>query len=449
MFSRFISLISITLVLWACTNGADRLKQIKEKGELVVLTRNAATTYYESREGKLGMEYDMAKAFADSLGVKIRFVVKDDVSNLFDAIKDKEADFVAAGLTHTQQREAHFLFGPGYQMVSQQMVCRRGGVKAKKFVDFNGVNIQVPTNSSYVEALNNIKKTTPDIQWQEVEDIDTETLLKQVWLKKIDCTIADSNIAAINRRYYPELSIRFNVTEPEPLAWVFHKNDDALQALVEDWFADYAASGKLDEVMHRYYGYIERFDYVDTRAYQRKIKTELPKYKKVFITAAAKNKLSWTLLAAQAYQESHWRANAKSPTGVRGLMMLTRTTAKELGIKNRLNPRLSIMGGASYLNKLRKRLPKTVTEPDRTWLALAAYNVGMGHIWDARKLAKQLNKNPDLWQDLSTVLPLLSKKKYYKKLKYGYARGAEPVSYVKNIRDYKDMLEKNMKENSL
>jgi membrane-bound lytic murein transglycosylase F len=131
------------------------------------------------------------------------------------------------------------------------------------------------------------------------------------------------------------------------------------------------------------------------------------------------------------------------------MMMLTQTTARELGIKNRLNPEASIMGGAYYLNKLRKRLPESVVEPDRTWLALAAYNVGMGHIWDARKLARQLDKNPDHWQELSEVLPLLTKKKYYRKLKHGYARGYEPVDYVQNIRDYQDMLEKIMKENSL
>lgn len=442
MFGRFISFLTIALLLVSCSNSVDRLQQIKDKGELVVVTRNAATTYYKYREGFAGVEYDMVKAFADHLGIKVRFILKDGVSDLFKTVDDRDADFAAAGLTHTNKRAVNSLFGPPYQHVSQQMVCRRGGKKPKKLEDLININLQVSTNSSYVEQLNKAKERKPNIQWQEVEDIDTETLLESVWLKKIDCTIADSNIVAINRRYYPELSVRFNVTQPEPLAWVFQKDDSALQHLVEEWFEKYKADGKLAEVMHRYYGYIERFDYVDTRAYQRKIKSDLPKYKKKFITAATKYGLSWTLLAAQAYQESHWRARAKSPTGVRGMMMLTRITAKELGIKNRLDVNQSILGGANYLNKLRKRLPKSVIEPDRTWLALAAYNVGMGHIWDARKLTKQLNKNPDLWQDLSEALPLLSKKKYYKKLKYGYARGAEPVNYVKNIRDYQDILEK-------
>lgn len=446
---RVFILTSITFFLIACSNGADRLEQIKEKGELVVLTRNAATTFYESREGHLGVEYEMAKAFADSMDVKVRFIQKDDVSSLFEGITKGEADFAAAGLTHTVKREKNFLFGEAYQSVTQQLVCRRGGKRPNKIEDLIDIEIQVSADSSYVEQLNRIKILHPNIQWKEVKDTDTETLLENVWRKKVDCTISDSNIVAINRRYYPELSVRFDMTEPESLAWVLPKKDDGLQDLMDGWFSEYKENGKLEEVIHRYYGYIEGFDYVDVRAYQRKIKSELPKYKKAFKRAAKKYNLSWSLLAAQAYQESHWRANAKSPTGVRGMMMLTRITAKELGVVNRLDAYESIKGGALYLNKLRKRLPKTINEPDKTWIALAAYNVGMGHIWDARKLTRELNKNPDSWQELAAVLPLLTKKKHYKNLKHGYARGHEPVRYVKNIRDYRNMLEKIMKENSL
>ena len=446
---HFFTLTCVALILSSCSNEMDRLEQIKAKGELIVVTRNAATTYYESSEGYVGVEYEIAKAFADSLGVKTRFIVKEDISDLFSAVNEGEGDLAAAGLTHTKERGKRFTFGPTYQMVAQQLVCRRGGKRPKKFEDLVGISIKVPAHSSYVEQLKTLKNAHPELQWQEVEDTDTEALLEDVWLKKIDCTVADANIVSINRRYYPELSVRFNMSEPEPLAWLIPNSANTLENELKDWFNAYMDSGKLGEVMHRYYGYIERFDYVEVRAYQRKIKSHLPKYKNTFQQAAKNYNVIWTLLAAQAYQESHWRAKAKSPTGVRGMMMLTRTTAKELGIENRLDPEASIMGGAYYLKKLRQRLPESVTEPDRTWLALAAYNVGMGHIWDARKLAKQLNKNPDVWQELATVLPLLTKKKYYKKLKHGYARGFEPVAYVKNIRNYQNMLEQAMKENSL
>jgi len=446
---NLIILVISSLILSACFSNSDRLDNILSKGELVVVTRNAATTYYESREGEVGFEYEMAKDFADSIGVKARFVTKDDLTDLFSEISVGNADIAAAGLTVTDGREDDFLFGPVYQYVSQQVVCRRGGKRPKTIEDIVGLNIKIPAESSYQSQLEKLNQNYPALQWNAVEDIDTETLLEQVWSKKIDCTIADENIVAINRRYYPELSVRFNITEPEPLAWVVTKNAGGLQNAIEDWFELYQESGKLEALKHRYYGYIEGFDYVDTRAYQRKIKSHLPKYQSVFKDAAKRYNLKWTLLAAQAYQESHWNARAKSPTGVRGMMMLTRVTAKELGIKNRLDAKSSIMGGARYLNKLRKRLPKTVVEPDRTWIALAAYNVGMGHIWDARKLARELDKNPDSWQEMSTVLPLLSNKKYYKNLKHGYARGMEPVNYVTNIRDYQDMLEKISQHNSL
>ena len=438
-----------SLLLSSCSNEPDRLEKILSKGELVVLTRNAATAFYESREGYLGVEFEMAKAFADSIGVTARFVIENDISDLFTSMQNGYGDLAAAGLTNTRERSKTHLFGPTYQMVAQQLVCRRGGKRPDKFEDLVGLTIHVPQSSSYIDQLMKVKKIHPELHWDEISDTDTESLLENVWIKKIDCTIADANIVAINRRYFPELSIRFDMTEPEPLAWVLPADADSLKDEIEDWFEGYVKSGKLDEVMHRYYGYIEHFDYVDARAFQRKIKSKLPRYKKIFQDAAKHYKLGWTLLAAQAYQESHWNPKAKSPTGVRGIMMLTRTTAKELGIKNRLKAKASIMGGAYYLDKLRKRLPESVEEPDRTWLALAAYNVGMGHIWDARKLARQLDKNPDLWQELSTVLPLLTKEKYHKHLKHGYARGWEPVNYVKNIRDYQDMLETIMDENSL
>ncbi len=441
---RFSLVLLLLPVLSACAREPDSLQQIKQRGELVVLTRNAATTYYESREGYQGVEYEMASAFAESLGVKVRFEVREDLASLFTSLENKEADLIAAGITRTAEREQRFLFGPTYQMVAQQLVCRRGGKRPKKFSDLVGISIKVPRHSSYIEQLKKVKLKHPEVTWEEVENTDTETLLEAVWLKKIDCTVADENIVAINRRYFPELSVRFNLNEAEPLAWVMNKDAASLQSGMEAWFEKYMNKGRLDEVMHRYYGFIEAFDYVDTRAFQRRIKSTLPRYEAYFKAAASRYSLPWTLLAAQSYQESHWRQYAKSPTGVRGMMMLTRTTAKELGIKNRLDAKASIMGGAYYLNRLKKRLPDSVTEPDRTWIALAAYNVGMGHIWDARKLAKQLGKNPDSWQELATVLPLLTKKKYYRKLKHGYARGYEPVSYVRNIRNYQDMLENSL-----
>jgi len=444
MVTRWILLISLLTCLTACQQ-ADLLAAIQKKGELVVVTRNAPTTYYELHDEEAGFEHEMLQDFATSLGVEVRYVFKDTTSEILAAVQAGEAQLAAAGLTKTYDREATFLFGPIYQQVQQQVVCRRGGPNPKKVEDLNGFQLKVANGTSYEEKMIELKKQHPKVEWQVEEGLDTEALLEQVWLKKIDCTVADSNIVAINRRYYPELRVRFDLTQPESLAWLMPQNADGLHAELKDWFSDYKQAGKLEALLEKHYGYIEVFDYVDTRKFVRSISKVLPTYRKAFEAEAAKNDLDWILLAAQAYQESHWRAKAKSPTGVRGLMMLTQTTAREMGVKRRTDPLQSIQGGARYMNKLIKRVPESVKEPDRTWFALAAYNVGMGHMYDARTLARRLKKNPDSWHDLSEVLPLLTRKKYYKTVKHGYARGREPVRYVQRIRDYHDILHQSLK----
>ncbi len=216
-----------------------------------------------------------------------------------------------------------------------------------------------------------------------------------------------------------------------------------LELELQAWFKEYKASGALANLLERHYGYIDLYDYVDTRVFIRKIKEVLPKYKVLFRRAARKYDFPWTLLAAQAYQESHWDPAARSPTGVEGIMMLTEGTAKAMGVKNRKDPQESIMGGAKYLARMRDKLPRQIEGRERTWFALAAYNVGMAHLKDARKLARRLNKDPDRWRDMSKVLPLLSQKQYYKTLRHGYARGSEPVRYVNRVRAYRNILERN------
>lgn len=429
-------------LLLSCDSAekTGRLDKVLQKKSLIVVTRNAPTTWYQGRDGDAGFEYELAKNFAAYLDVELKLVAKDSVSTILEMIQQGKADIAAAGLTRTAAREADFLFGDAYQEVSQQVVCRRGGARPKTVEELADVELMIPANSSYVERLQSIKLTYPDLQWREDATLNSEIMLEKVWKKELECTIADSNIVAINRRYFPELSVRFSLGEPQSLAWALPLDAPKLREKVKDWHKEINSNGVLDELKEKYYGYIEVFDFVDTRTLTRRIKRVLPKYQSMFKQAEKKYEIDWTLLAAQSYQESHWNPRAKSPTGVRGIMMLTQPTAKEMGVKSRLNAKENIMGGAKYLSRMQKRLPKTITDHDREWMALAAYNVGYGHLRDAFVLAKRLDKNPNLWSDLSTVLPLLGQKKYYKNLKYGYARGWEPVRYVKRIRDYQDII---------
>ncbi len=431
-------------LLVSCSSG-DRLDSILQKKTLTVVTRNAPTTWYEGRDGNAGFEYELAKSFAAYLDVELKLVTKDSVSGILEMIQQGKADIAVAGLARTAERENGFLFGPAYQEVIQQVVCRRGGARPKGVEDLADVELMVPANSSYVERLQSLKPRYPDIHWREDASLNTESLLEKVWKKELECTIADSNIVAINRRYFPELSVRFDLGKPQSLAWVLPADAAHLRKKVKAWYEVIDNNGELAALKEKYYGYIDVFDYVDTRTLTRRIKRLLPKFRPMFEEAGMRYGIDWTLLAAQSYQESHWNPRAKSPTGVRGIMMLTLTTAKEMGIKSRLNAKENIMGGAKYLSQMQKRLPQSITKHDREWMALAAYNIGFGHMRDVFVLTERLGKNPNLWADVSTVLPLLGRKKYYKTLKRGYARGWEPVRYVKRVRNYQNIIAQNLK----
>jgi membrane-bound lytic murein transglycosylase F len=441
------------LLLSACdvsVNEAQKatrsLEQIRASGKLVVLTRNAPTTLYTDRDEKQsGPEYDLVESFAASLNLKVEYKVKTSIKEIIEAVENAEGDLAAAGLTITKQRQKKFRFGPAYQDVTQQVVCRRDNVQPESIEDLVGLNIVVIADSSYVERLKILHRQHPQLEWKETATDDTEQLLRAVWLREIDCTVADSNIVDINRRYYPELIAPLNLNESESLGWMMAFQRSDLQGAIEGWLESIRASGELAALQERYYGFVEVFDYVDTRKFISRIKSRYPRYKKYFREAASKYGLAELLLAAQAYQESHWRANARSPTGVRGIMMLTLDTARAMGVNSRLDPKQSIFGGARYLSKLlNERFVDEVEEPDRTWLALAAYNVGRGHLHDAQKLAREQGLNPHQWSDLKQVLPLLSDKRYYRKLRHGYARGTEPVRYVQRIRDYQLILENEL-----
>lgn len=418
------------------------IEEIKASGRLVVLTRNAPTAWYIGRDDQpTGPEYDLVEAFADWFGVEAEYVLKDSIGDVLVAISRGEADFAAAGLTITRGRQRWFPFGPPYQSVIQQVVCRRDGARPENLRELSRVRVEVIANSSYAELLANMEQQgyrTPD--WTPVEGATTEQLLRRVWQREIDCTVADSNIVAINRRYYPELVTPMRLSREQRLGWMLPPGRNALAAEMRKWMTRFRADGRLADLQEKYYGFFTKFDYVDTRVLMRRVDERLPPYRDWFHKAAIEYDLPWTLLAAQAYQESHWEAHARSPTGVRGIMMLTRATARELGIDNRLDPRASIFGGARYLARLKERFVDEVTEPDRTWLALASYNVGRGHLHDAQVLARRRGLSPHRWRDIKRVLPLLAEPQYYRGLKYGYARGWEPVRYVQQVREYEHIL---------
>jgi len=442
----YLKLISLLLIpiflLIACEEAKPHLEQIRERGELRVLTRYGPTSYYVKGDNLAGFEYELAQRFAEHLNVKLEMIVPDNLTNMLDLIEQGKADIAAAGLTVTTARKDIIRFGPVYQEVTQQLVYRQGTKKPKNLTKLSDGQLEVIANSSHVENLKSYQEEIPDLEWTENRELESSGLLELVQLEMIDYTIADSNEIAANRQLFPELRVAFNVSDPQPLAWAMPLSEDgSLYAQVSLFFEKMEESGDLDRLIEKYYGHIHRFDYLDTRTIHRRIQTRLPQYQTLFEQAAEQYGYDWRLLAAISYQESHWDNEAVSSTGVKGLMMLTLPTAKQVGIDDRKDPKQSIPGGAKYLSSIQSRLPDQIeSQQDRLWLALASYNIGLGHVEDARVLTQRNGGNPNLWSDVKQNLPLLGKKKWYKQTRHGYARGGEPVRYVENIRRYYDIL---------
>lgn len=436
--------LGLLVTLGACDSLQyhNDLEAIRSRGVLRVVTRNNGTCYYEGAHRKEGLEYDLAVAFARHLNVELQLLVLENERDMVACLQSGEADLIAAGFIVTDELRRHLSFGPVYHEVQQLVVGRRDGPLLRSPADLTGVPLWIKAGASGEKPLRDLKKQYPDISWMTISGYESAEMLEMVSRGLIPLTISDSDTVAINRRYYPELAVHFAFAKGTSMAWVLPPQSSHLRNSLHRWFAMASTRALLERVKQHYYGHLRDFDYVDIKAFRRRIEDRLPRFRHHFRAAASENGLDWKLVAAQAYQESHWDPQAKSFTGVRGLMMLTRKTARDMGVSDRTDPQQSISGGTAYLAWLHRRLGNQVADPDRTFMALAAYNVGWEHLQDARQLAQTMGRDANAWVDVRNTLPLLRLKKHYRHLSHGYARGLEPVRYVDRIRTYYKVLDK-------
>lgn len=426
-------------LLGTCAERPDVLAQIRTLGELRVATRNSPTAYYLGANGPEGPEYDLVSLFAHTLGVPAVFITFDSTDAALDEVASGRAHLAAAGLVVTDRVPARIDYARPYQDLPQHIVYRKDAARPETLQALVGRRLGVVADSVHAAALKaaagSVKLTV-----REYRDADTLDLLDRVSDGSLDATVADSNEFAMARNFHPELRIAFNLPEREALAWAVGSGEPALINRIDRFLG--ASREGLAEIVARYYAEDDRLTaFVGSRNFVRDVQDRLPKYRSDFQQVAAATGEDWRVLAAIGYQESKWDPGAVSPTGVKGLMMLQADTAASLGVHDRNDPRASIEGGARYLHSVRMMIPERVREPDRTWLALAAYNVGYGHVEDARVLAQTQGRNPDAWQDVRAFLPLLAQERWYTGLKRGYARGWEAVRFVDNVRAYLDILD--------
>jgi membrane-bound lytic murein transglycosylase F len=391
--------------------------------------------------GPQGPEFDLANRFAAELGVRLFIYSVPNVADALRELESRRAHIAAAGLTRGIRLPSQTGFGPPYQQVKEHLIFRQREPRPRDIQQANGGHIEVVMGSAHAATLDQLRLRHPNLAWVENRSVETEELLSRLSRREFDYTVADSNEFAVGRAFHPEIRIAFDLTLGKPLAWAVDARDPSLLRRVTAFYSSLKAEGRLASILDTYYAGAERFDYIQSRVFMEHIAGRLPQYRHWFKEAAAEVGVDWRLLAAIGYQESHWDPLATSPTGVRGLMMLTEQTARSLDVADRLDPRASIFGGARYFVSIRSQIPKRILEPDRTWFTLAAYNVGFGHLEDARVLTQMHGKNPDTWSDVREHLPLLTQQKWYSRVKRGYARGWEPVRFVDNIRSYIDILD--------
>ena len=435
---------AVLLLLGACSNAEKQtttLERIREEGVLRVISLNGPGIYYEDRNGHAGLEYELAQQFAASLGVRLQMDKADSLDELYRRLAEPGGPHLAAAGLFSSVQRPQIRFSQGYADASLQVVYRVGQPAPDKPADLVGQRIMVVRGSVEAEWLSAQKAQLPALNFEETDEQDTQDLLRMVDSGELDITLVPAGELEMNKFALPSVRSGFDLPGRYPQVWALPPgSDDGFLGEVNGFLAKVRADGTVNRLQDQYYGNLDMLDYVGTYTFARHLQDRLPQYEADFRQAAESIGMDWRLLAAIGYQESMWQADAVSKTGVRGLMMLTQVTAQEQGVSNRLDPKQSIHGGARHFVAMHKGLPDSIREPDRTWFALAAYNVGAGHLEDARRLAQSAGLNPNKWLDVKKMLPRLAQKRWFSKTRYGYARGGEPVHFVNNIRRYYDIL---------
>ena len=437
---RFILII---LAVFVASCGENVQQPIEKTREFVILTRAGASTYsVDASNGTSGFDYDLARRLADDLGLKSRIVVAASDADILHRLKNGEAHLAAAWQTPIDDPELRSS-APYFESLNV-LVTHEASLPLASIAQLANKVVHVVAGSRQEMALREIQRKGYSLIIAASDQYNELDLLEGVATQRYEAALVNDAQFDIGSNYYPELQNSLEIGPARPIVWLFAPGvDPALITRANEFLEKFQASGEMDRLKDRYFGHVERLTQADSVRFIERMRSVLPQYRALFYAAQVSTGIDWRLLAALAYQESQWEPLATSPTGVRGMMMLTAETADALGISNRLNAAQSVAAGAQYVSELRDALPAIIGEPDRLWLALAAYNLGMGHLNAARYLATTLKTNPDSWYAMKKVLPLLAQPQYYRRLKSGKGRGGEAVIMVENIRVYNDILRRH------
>lgn len=422
----------------------DHLGDVRHRGELVVGIRQGQSSYFQGPFGPAGFQYELVQQYADELGVRLRLVEVESLAEALSRLGEGELDLaVGFPLDLDSTGDGPYAYSIPVTAASQAVACKgRKETLPTGAGQLAGKVLAVAGGSHHPARLQSLKGRLPGLAWTEIPGASEENLLGMVHAGKSACAVVDTHDWELHRHLFPDVRLAFELPGKTLFGWIFQDTrGESLRESANAWLAMRQADGTVARLRDRYYAHMQSLTEADTHGFHKAIRLRLPQYSAAFRREAERNGIDWRLLAAVAYQESHWDPAAQSPTGVQGLMQLTLSTALELGIDDRTDPLASIRGGARYLRQMIDQLPADIPEQDRVWMALAAYNAGLAHVMDARELTSKRGGNPNAWSDVRDTLPLLKQQQWYSQTRYGYARGAtQAIIYVRHVRRYYDLL---------
>jgi peptidoglycan lytic transglycosylase F len=417
------------------------LAQVRARHLLRVVTLNAPTTYYLGAHGPQGFDYRLASAFAHQLGVALQIEPVLDAAAMRAALAQGRADLAAAQLTGDARWQGFGIATTPYALIDQLVVQAHDRPHLHDVRGLIGARLVVRADSPQAAELRALRSGgLAQLAWAEQPAGSTDPL-ELLERGQADYALVDADEFAFARHIYPDVTADFALTDARPAQWMVRSDGTDLATAADRFIAAAQRSGLLAQIERNASAESQDFDYLQAHRFEQDIAQRLPQLLDLFQRASLATGVDWRLLAAVGYQESKWQMQAVSDEGAEGIMMLTTDAASRVGVHDRTNLRQNVFGGARYLAEVMRTIPKHVPEPDRTWLALAAYNVGYGHLEDARVLTQKLGKNPDSWHDVREQLPLLGQEQWYQQTRRGYARGWEPARFVEQVRQYLAVLE--------
>jgi membrane-bound lytic murein transglycosylase F len=364
------------------------------------------------------------------------------------ALNGGRGDLIAAGTEITRSRSRQALFSEGYREVQSHLISHRRLAPIAAIQDLAGKTVDVGRGSAHHERLEELRSQGIDVTIRIHDNLPEDQLIQRVAQGKIDFTVANSNIALMIRRYYPSAAVRPLSRDTIPLGWAVRRDARRLLEQINEFFDTMRQSGRLEDIYEKYHWNIGDFDYIDLKAFHERMRSRLPRYRPFIKEAAQRNGFDWCLIAAQAYRESHLDPLARGARDASGLLQVLPATGRSLKVNDLLDPVANIKAGVQYLKWIYDQFDG-MEEDDRLLTSLAAYNAGPGHIQDARRLALKMGLDPNRWESMAKVLPLLRFRKYYQEAEQGFCRGDITVAYVKHIMIYYDILKRQELDTAL